>query len=355
MRRLGSALLFLQLISAAGDVGAEVTIESEARKIRLTGQMQTQFNTSSVDRELFSEFIVRRARIIAVVELNDFVSGKVEPDFSRGAFSLKDAYMTLTPAPWVGLRMGQFKRPFDLFELTAATELLVIERDGVIRGLAGQVSHSSLTRGLGFSNRDVGVELSLRPAEFFSVTAAVTNGLGADLVPSAEPDGVSEMQIQGRVQVLPIHGTDLAISLAGSTLPYRVDSTTVRYADAAQLDVELGNFTAGPHVQAGVVIGDNRDGDPECAPTFMAFQLIGSYKARILHSRYLEAVEPLVRVSWADPDTDGPNDGGVLITPGIQAFFTGRNKIALNVDIFVPRSCGCDTEFSVKAQSTLFF
>ena len=87
----------------------------------------------------------------------------------------------------------------------------------------------------------------------------------------------------------------------------------------------------------------------------MAGQVIGTYKLGIRGNPYLEAMEPLVRVSYADPDDDTADDGGLLVTPGIQFFFVGRNKIALNLDILLPESEDDGTEFSFRAQSSVHF
>ncbi len=55
-------------------------------------------------------------------------------------------------------------------------------------------------------------------------------------------------------------------------------------------------------------------------------------------------------MSWGDPDTDVDDDEGVLITPGVVLHFTGRNKFALNADIYSPGEG--DTEWSFKAQTS---
>ena len=143
----------LSAIPAAG-----VEVKSKAKEIKFTGRVHTQFNTSSVENEIASEFIIRRARLTAEVELNDFVSGKVQPDFGEGDVKLKDAYMKLDYHKGLSFKIGQFKRPFDLFELTSSTKILVVERALKIRGVSGLRSLSSLTEKLEYSDRDIGVE-----------------------------------------------------------------------------------------------------------------------------------------------------------------------------------------------------
>ena len=147
---------------------SQVQVNSTARQITLTGRVQTQFNTTSVAGEPGSEILIRRARFTADVVVNDFVSGRFMPEFGEGEAQLRDAWLRLTFSPSFRLTLGQFKRPFDLFELTSSTQILVIERAGSIRGvgscgsLGGVCSLSRLTEALDFSDRDVGAMIDGR-------------------------------------------------------------------------------------------------------------------------------------------------------------------------------------------------
>jgi hypothetical protein len=368
-KQIVAVLVIIALIGLASPGLAEVVLKSKATEIKLTGRAHTQFNTSSVEGEIGSEFFIRRARITAEVKLNDFVHGKVQPDFGSGKLSLKDAYMKLNFNKNLVFRIGQFKRPFDLFELTSSTKILVVERAGKIRG-ASVTSLSSLTESLGFSDRDIGVEVHIQDAnKKFGLTAAVTNSFGANKVPSKEDEAFGEKQFTGRLKVKPVEGQDLSLGISGSFRPYQVSSvpdtskpdsvvTEEEYSPAVMFDVEYGNFKSGPHFQAGVVWGENwkKVSSPdEDVPTFMAGQIIGTYKVPIEDHKYVEAVEPIVRVCWADPDTDTEDDASILVTPGFQVFFTGRNKIAVNVDVFLPEHEDADTEYSIKIQSSVHF
>ena len=49
--------------------------------------------------------------------------------------------------------------------------------------------------------------------------------------------------------------------------------------------------------------------------------------------RPIEAIQPIFRVTWADPNLDIDEDDNWGLTPGIQVFFYGRNKLALNWDV----------------------
>jgi hypothetical protein len=108
-------------------------------------------------------------------------------------------------------------------------------------------------------------------------------------------------------------------------------------------------------VQAGVVRGDNwlnldENGEPS---DFFSTQLIVTHKFHLARHRYLEAIEPLGRISYGDPNTAAAHDDGWLVTPGLALYFTGRNKIAVNMDIWAPGKG--DTETSLKVQTYLHF
>ncbi|MGH7545451.1 MAG: porin, partial [Gemmatimonadota bacterium] len=321
------------------------------------GRVHQQFNTSSVDGEAASAFLIRRARPELDVVINDFVEGKLSADFGEGELDLKDAYVRLNFEPALVVTLGQFKRPFDLFELTSSTQILVIERAGGIRG-ATVTSLSRFTERLGYSDRDIGVQIAGRDrARRFQWMAAVTNGNGAN---TEDDDGVKA--VQARLGVTPI--PDLTLWAGVSSTPYGTD-TTVAAADADheqaiafQVDAEWGNFSRGLHVQAGVTVGDNWApvlGDVAEAPQFLAWQVIGAYKVPVTGSRYLQAWEPVFRLSRGDPETDVDDDGGWLITPGFVLHFAGRNKLAFNYDLWSPQAAGLDTEGSFKAQAYLHF
>jgi hypothetical protein len=338
----------------AGAIAQTPVVQTREASITLTGRVQTQFNTTSVSGEPFSAFLVRRARATVDVEVNDFVSGRIMPDFGEGSVKLRDAYAQLTFDPTFRLTFGQFKRPFDLFQLTSSTQILVIERAGDIRGVSacagpgGVCSLSRLSEKLQFSDRDIGIMVDGSSGET-EYAFAVQNGVGANL---ADENGTKSYT--GRVRVGA--GNDLRIGGNVGLHDYvKTAQGSDDYALAGGADIEIGNFTEGLHVQAGIITGQNW-ANPDVggnASTFLAAQAIIAWKSPVANSRMVSHLEPLARISLADPDTDMSNDGGVLLTPGFVVHFAGRNKIAANIDIYVPGTGG--TEWGLKFQSYLHY
>lgn len=365
-----TALCAAVALAALPTLGAaQVEISSKAAEIKLTGRLHFQWNYSSAAEDLAHLFLIRRARATLEVKINDFVSGKIQPEYAEGDFELKDAYVDLNLDRAFILRFGQFKRPFDLFELTSSTQILVIERAGAIRGVddcagVGRLcSYSRFTESLEFSDRDMGIQVSGQVDDRIGYSAAITNGSGQDnleeAIISAQDDTVELIpegkSLSGRLTYQPIADLTLAINAAAHDYANPVTRDATDYAYAYGADLEWGDYDAGLHVQAGVVGGDNwrnldNTGDPG---TFLTAQGIVTYKLPVTGHRFIEAVEPLGRISYGDPNTDVESDHGWLLTPGFVVFFSGRNKIALNLDIWSPSEG--DTEYGVLAQTYLHF
>lgn len=344
------------LALAATPLAAQVTVQAGNAQVTLGGYLQTQFNSSSVDATEASEFLIRRARLTTQIEINDFLSGRFQPDFAGGGARIQDAYARLTFSESFRVTLGQFKRPFDIFEIVSSSRILVIERDGDIRGvndcsgLGGVCSFSRFTEGLELGDRDIGFMLDGTDGSGrIAYALAVTNGTGTNAV-----DENGSKSITGRVVVGA--GPDLRIGGNVAVHDY-VNGVTVDddYALAMGADVEFGGYEGGWHGVAGVMVGDNWQnlslaGDPS---TFVAAQGILTYRAAVEGNEYVSAIEPLGRLSFGNPSTDAGNDGGVLLTPGFVLHMTGLNKLETNIDIWLPDAG--DTQWSLKIQSQLHF
>jgi hypothetical protein len=349
LSRLLCALLALAVVAPAVASG-QVEIRARSATITFGGRLHTQYSLSSIDGA-DNDFFTRRARMIAEVRINDFLSGRVQPDFAGGAVALKDAFVTFAFADALELTFGQFKRSFDIFGLASSTDLSLIERDGRVEGLStcsgvGSIcSYSRFTERLGYSDRDMGVRVSGASGRL-SYQASLTNGTGGDA-----PDENDAKSMSGRVTVDATE--DLRVSGQVGLHDY-VDAVGNATALAFGGDVELGTWRDGLHVQAAVVAGDNWQAlDAQLDPaTFLTFQGVASYYHPLGGGR-LAGVEPVARISYGDPDTATDDDGGLLITPGVMLYVQGRNRIGVNLDYYAPEAG--DGELSLKIQSFLYF
>jgi hypothetical protein len=356
-RGLAVAAAVVAIVVSARPAHAQVEITSKAMSMKINGRVHFQFNHTSVESaELPTTFFVRRARLSVDVTVNDFISGKVQPEFGEGVTGLRDAYVRLNFSPSFRTTFGQFKRPFDVFELVSSTQILVIERAGGVRaidgcsGVGNVCSFSRFTEKLSYSDRDLGVMVDgALGSSGLRYMASVTNGRG----PNNAIDENGSKSFTGRLEY---NVGKLRVGGHVGTHDYPNDSTgTDEFGTAFGADVNWGEFEKpGPHVQAGVVYGDNWKNLVTPDPSkFMSAQAIGAYMVRIRENRFLYGVEPVFRVSWGDPDTDLSDDEGWLLTPGVAFYFAGRNKFAVNVDVWSPATG--DTEYSLKAQTYLHF
>lgn len=342
------------LATLTAPLAAQTSIHARAAEITVGGRIHTQFNTSSADSDVASEALIRRARVDASVKINEFLSGFVQPEYAGSHAFLQVAYVRLNFAPAFHAMIGQYKRPFDLFTQTSSTDILVIERTGTLRGVescpgvGGMCTYGQFMEKLRLSTPDVGVILDGGDrGGRFSYALAIMNGAGQNV---ADENGTKSYT--GRVVLAPSPDLHLAANLA--LHDYVKPTGGNGYARVVGGDLDLGNFTRGLHVQAGAAAGDNwlnyLAGGPS---TFVTAQAVATYKLPLKHPPYAEAIAPLARVSWGNPDTANPQDGGLLVTPGLVWFVSGRNKFAANVDIWHPQQGA--TEWGLRLQSYLFF
>src|SRR5690606_39086007 len=116
-------------------------------RVRLGGQAQIQFNTTSVDEEEIFPFIdpdedtpasrcePPPAPLSGPFAGRDSLSGPSQPAPALGDLDLADAWVNLEFDEAVQLRIGQFKKPFSLLFLTSSSLILPIERGVRIRAL----------------------------------------------------------------------------------------------------------------------------------------------------------------------------------------------------------------------------
>jgi hypothetical protein len=367
-------LLLATSVMAIGSVNAfaQVEVESKAAKIKLTGRVQAMWDHSSAAEELTSVFLIRRARLTMEITINEWIKGKVQPDFSTGfglanGIRLKDAYIDFAFGDPFRIKVGQFKRPFDRFELTSSTQTLVIERTGAVRGAdscagVGSVcSYSRLTEKLSFADRDVGLMIGGKVAEHWAWSASVTNGqIFEDIVTFSGPTDTTDVYSDGKSfgGRLEYRGSNLVIGANAAAHDYAnpVQLDQVDYGFGYGVDLDWGDYNGpGLHVKAGVTAGDNwKNLDTAGEPSnFWTTQGILAYRWGLANSNRVESIEIVGRASYADPDTGASDDEGMLLTPGIVAYFTGRNKVALNLDAY--KRGNLDWEYSVKLMTYLHF
>lgn len=349
---LGLAALGLAAAAPAAMPG-QVEINARDAQIRFGGRLHSQFATSSADGGKVTDFFTRRARLTIDVSVTPLLDARVQPDFGGGKLDLKDAYFRLNFDRAFRLSMGQFKRAFDIFELNSSTDIVVVERTGRIDGVGGCAGPggvctlSRFTEKLGYSDRDIGVKVDGSLGERVSYVATLTNGTG-----TSGADENSGKSLAGRVSFRLTDG--VALSGNVSRHDYAGGDGRTEAGTAVGGDLEIGGFRNGTHLQVGLIGGANWRLEPSAGevPRFLTWQGILS-RYFPLEGNRLEAIEPVARVSWGDPDRGAADDGGLVITPGLFLYLKGRNRIGANLDIY---DSGADSrQYSFKLQTYLYY
>ena len=339
--------------------------------VDVTGRMQFQFNTTSVADDdaggpvAASTFETRRVRLGASVQVGDWIRGFIEPEYALGRLQLKQVWMSLELDPALVLRAGQFKKPFSVINLTSSTAHPMIERGVRIRGLddalaaanSGELStlrdalligeQHLLLDAQGYLAYDLGASVEGRAGRF-GWAVGVFNGSGPDA--RDENDGKS---LSARATYAPEVGVPLRLGAAWSRRELRwptAEDPATRTGDAFEVDVELGGLREGWWLLGELSSGTNLATEER----FLGAQAV---LARFLATggARVEGVEPMARVSYGDPDDEVDGDAGLLLTPGVNLYFVGRNRLMFNWDVFVPEGDGFETYHAGRAQINLYF
>jgi len=361
---LGALIAWL----VASPAAAQQISLGDSLQVRLSGRVHIQFSSTSVDSAgaqavPTTEFIIRRARLSFDMRVNGLLSARLEPDYSTsngsGRFNLRDAWVRLTFGPGLRATLGHFKRPFDLFQLASTTQLVVAERMGQVRGVRAcgplflVCSYSSLAAGLQYADRDLGLLLDGDAVpRRVRYAVSLTNGEAPFSLETS-----SGKQLTGRLSAVPASG--VTVSVNASAKDYRHPLTAVpAHAVGWGADLEVGDYDGGPHLQAGVIGGDNwrtarlAPLDTADVVAFLAGQMIATWRLP-LAGRWVSDIEPLARVSWADPNRTLARDEAWLVTPGVVVHLRPRSMFFVNVDVWLPRAG--DTEYALVSQMSVNF
>jgi hypothetical protein len=314
--------------------------------ISFDARVHAQYEAPSAEGAV-SSFFMRRAWVTLDGRYNDFVSGRLQLD-ALGT-SVLDAWLTLNFSEAFVLNMGQFKRGLSYFWLVPNSDLPLIERDARISGVdecpgvGGVCSFGNLAFKLGLHGYEPGLNMTGRLGSRASYRVTLTNGEGINT-----RDANNWKSTSAQLSLDLTDNSRFAFYAA-------FDETHLDYGSvwtpAYGLEFEAGTWRDGGHVLLGAIRGRNWKVDPDAQ--FTALQALGLWYVRLPETARFEAIEPLLRLSWATtPDADGEDFSGFTITPGFMLYATGKNGISTNLDIY--RSSLERTEWSLKVQAFTF-
>lgn len=348
------AVPFRPMAEAQESPGVRFT--SRATEIAVGGRVQTVFSTTTADGAAPAVWELRRARLELAVRANPVISARLQPEFSGSQIALRDAYVAFALAPGTQLLVGNAFRPFSLVAQTSSTLILPIERGARIRGASpGPLDHYALVQGLGYADRDIGIQLRSAPAGAplgLNVGAGVFNGPAQ----AAAGDEVS-LQYAARASAAP--ASNLRIGAGWSRRDFVIPAADqqpvrIRAGNAWEIDLEIGGYAPGFHLVGEAVVGDLDPffGAHPAGQRFSAAQLWVGYRSPAV-LRSITNVEPILRISHGNPRRGSgtlPAPGGTLITPGINFYFGPLNRIMINFDAWRTRDGATESSFKTLFQ-----
>jgi phosphate-selective porin OprO/OprP len=226
------------------------------------------------DEEDAAEF--RRARIYMSGTLHEIIEYKWQYDFAGGVNNrFKDVYMGLKDTPVGGVRVGQFKEPFSLEELTSSNHRTFME-SGTLNALVPQ--------------RNIGIMVhDHNQSETFTWAAGLFKDDGSD---TGAHTGDGETNATARVTFLPVYENE------GEDLVHLGAAYSLRASDEGMIDYA----SAGP---SGLTQNDVLDTGSIAADSADLFGLEAAWVRGPL-SLQGEFVRSSVDAdSGSDPDLDG--------------------------------------------------
>jgi len=330
-------------------------------KLTLGGFIQANFEDGDVSAfegrfgltALKDRFRLRRARINLTGEFAENFDFKVEGDFensdgissSRTAFSATDIFVNWHQYPEAQIKIGQYKAPFGLEQITPDTNLFTIER--------------SLPTGAITPERQVGVQIWGKPftniwpdqKDFLTYYAGIFNGNGRNITINDN----NNFMAAGRVELMPfkgkLFGQDSSLKLGGDVLNSRDDKGT-NISQSLNLLVNTDGslspyvlpgadertawsadawLTVGPFDLIGEYLAEDVDGRTVAgkAPGFANFEPSGWYVqgSYFIIPKKLQSV-----IKWEALDPDQVHDDNIhSITAGLNYYIHGDSiKLMVN-------------------------
>lgn len=311
-------------------------------KIKMGGYVHSAFIMSDGVGKVESEFRVRKARLQLNWSQGRLLGGSVEVEMANEIGTsdeasgsdessptwapLRDAYVEVTPLKAVGLRIGQFKRPFSRLALTSSRKLKLVSRG---------ISDAWLNGELAYGDRDVGAELQGEFGKNWGLDYAVGlfNGTGSN---AREIDARGAKDIVGRV--VGHLGKHVEIGANVSSKSWDDPPATISYKTNALAfggDVEVDFKGLYGMLESGYA--DYYTDRDATGATDKSLYFVGimSYKIDLTNTWKL-AVEPLVKGELLVPRTSNGNSKVMAGTAGANLHVGDVFRLMVQGDLIAP-------------------
>ena len=337
-------------------VNAQENVISKKSKVSFTGRLHAQAQTSNVEAadNMNNTFSIRRARLTAKFKnLSGTMEAKVQYDLAEGGVKLKDGYVELKFDPKFNIKLGQYKKPFSLWELTSTTKTMVIERGNKVLGSGWKGTNGIIIKDGLYAGRDIGLMIHGKLNKL-KYSAGVFNGNGYH----KKKDDDNGKLIGGRLVFSAFKNLAVGASFSNRTISEYdnfIDTTkngSSASFQAFEVDMDYGIkhkvSKNGLWVQAEFLTGANPNYSDEAK--FMGLALLGSYNLRMAEGGTIYSIRPVLRFDYSQRNTEDDDTRSILLTPGVDIFFDEYNRLQINLDIIKPQMDGADTEIGLRLQ-----
>ncbi|MCJ7644420.1 MAG: OprO/OprP family phosphate-selective porin [Candidatus Aminicenantes bacterium] len=309
------AALFAVLVLAGVSFGQdkkEPTFLSISKAFKLSGW--TQFQYVGWDKGV-DNFSVRRSRLTLAGDILKKMHYKLQIDFAKTP-TLLDAIVEVEFSQAFQLRVGQFLVPFSLENLTATSDVDMINRSQPEEKLAPGRDNAS-------QGRDVGVAV-FGNTSIVEYTAAIVNGAGFN-----KADTNSRKDLVGRVVLHPLKYLSVGGSFYKGKQSAAAEAPLVT-RDKAGLELALVFDRASLKSEFYYAKDDKL--------TRNGWYVQGGYF--VLPKK----VQALVKYDVVDMDRTLSGDRVGRTTAGVNWFLSGRTKLQLNYELYKLESGKTDNQ-----------
>ncbi len=355
MRQIGPAAVAAALLTGGSTAQAQLPGEVTVN----TGmylQVESQYSSLGTEADGRTRIWVPRARPMLELSVDDWITAELVPDFGKGDVVLRDAWIRFGFDEAASVRLGHFKKPFGLIERTSSSLLPVIQRNTDILGLRERLDARTdpvtlpdgttlmgdpqvILEEMNYLDFGLGVALEGTTGKLEYVAGVFEGRIGTT--------GRTGVAARAAYMVLP--GLKLGGAVSHSQIRF-VEGEDERKGTAGSVEVAWNEpgwpgFGVLAEVIRGRGVGSGTD-------------IAGGHVIGWLHrgiGTRVSGIEPVIRVSWGDPDTDSPDDGGTLVTAGFNVYFWGRNRLMFDVDVYSAQHDAMDTEAAFRAVAQVRF
>ncbi len=302
MKKTAILLFICSLFSLHGVICAEGNEEktvSAGSLLNLSGYMQTMYSSAEDSTDSFR---IKKARLKLNGEIFKNLHYNLQIDAVKSP-CLLDATVEFPFSPLANLVFGQFKVPFSLENLTSSSSLDTINRSQTVERLCPG-------RDIRSSGRDIGLAVNGK-FKNLEYTFGIFNGSGINQV-----DNNENKDISARVVFFPFESLSLGIShYNGRHSPDEGAEPFAKTRTGLETAAIIGRFS----LKSEIIFA--RDAEVNKTGWYLQGGFFPS-----------KPIQTVIRYDFLDGDRDTGGDRIIVLTFGLNYFFSKKTKLQVNYE-----------------------